>query len=138
MSGTIKQVVDHKAKTIDELEGEKDHDKQHVKDKEINAPQDNRVFIRFHLKDDSGNDLEFRKADPIWVSAVSCPTSACSNPEVEVERVQNKTLDIVDYNLVADVLYYTLVMDGTGGEVQLDPIIRNTGGGPPTFPHRSW
>ena len=109
------------------LEGQDNGSKPHVNNKKITIPPTSRnVRIEFDLKDESGNDLEYCQADPIWVSRTDmCPQSHCSDPEIDDIRAQKKKLTVTDLNTVQVDLGYTIILEGDGGRVLVDPIIRN-------------
>jgi hypothetical protein len=111
------------------LEGDDPEDKKHVNSntKKVTIPAGSRdVKIEFDLDDDSGNDLEFCRADPIWVSRTeTCPQSSCSDPQIIDIEAKREKLNIRDLNTDDVELGYTLILEGDCGRVIVDPIIKN-------------
>ena len=106
----------------------KDHeDKKHVINKKITIPPASRnVSIEFDLQDNSGNNLEYCQAKPIWVSrTTTCPQSDCDDPQIVVKHAQKKKLTVEDLNTEDVELGYTIILEGDCGRVLVDPIIKN-------------
>ena len=109
------------------LEGKDPGDKKHVSNKKITIPQGSKdVSIEFDLHDDSGNNLEYCQADPIWVSrTTTCPQIACNDSQIVDKRAQKKKLTVTDLNTDDVELGYTIIVEGDCGRVLVDPIIKN-------------
>jgi hypothetical protein len=90
--------------------------------------------IIFRLQGKAGQKLDFKTADPIWISIGSCPTGPTPNFPAGVKLVDSKTDSLTIENPNSDPpveLHYQLnFVDNLGNDVSWDPIIRNGGGGP--------
>ena len=99
--------------------------------------KNDRHKVVFELANESSFDLRFPKAaaDAIWVAAddQQCPSSPCSNPEIEPKSVSQdgECLTVFNLNSCPDRLKFSLVFeDGATGQRHIfDPIWINKNGG---------
>lgn len=86
--------------------------------------------IHFHLHDNTGRQLRFDSADPMWVSRDSCPASSCEDPEMPRTDfdVANKLLKVMNRNDEECELHYNLrFKDRMNDTAEYDPAIKNGG-----------
>ncbi len=90
--------------------------------------------IEFRLHGKTGQKLDFKTTDPIWIAVGNCPPGPTPNWPAGVTFVgcTDDKLTIADENRdpAADLHYRLNFVDAQGNELNWDPIIRNGGGGP--------
>ena len=114
------------------LEGEFPPDHPYVDNgtKTIKVPRgspDVKLIYKLRDRTNPSKDLDFCRSSPIWVTGDmnSCPTTACSEAEIELDSVKKKQLEVIDHNSGPGQFRFSLVLDSDSGRVLADPIIRN-------------
>lgn len=87
--------------------------------------------IVFQLHDHTTQNVNFRRNGqndaPMWVSQVSCPTTACSDGQFPAQQMQSqpRVLTVMDLNTQPGTFHYALRFTSSAGDQLYDPIIIN-------------